>query len=138
MCSRIGMSETYEKFEGIVKMSCKSMFGVVLWSDAKDRKAVIWCEDHGDLAYYVGADQSALDGVSLDAGDLIQFDMRQDAHLRLARNPQLVVEQEYPDLASKLSAPVAPRTRARSSDHLAAKTPNVVSIDAFRGNLAIA
>lgn len=114
------------------------MFGVVLWSDAKDRKAVIWCEDHGDLAYYVDPDQSALDGVSLDAGDLIQFDMRQDAHLRLARNPQLVVEQEYPDLASKLSAPVAPRTRSRKLDRLAAKASNVVSIDAFRGTAAMA
>lgn len=119
-------------------MNCKSMFGVVLWSDAKDRKAVIWCEDHGDLAYYVGPDQSALGGVSLDAGDLIQFDMRQDAHLRLARNPQLVVEQEYPDLASKLSPPVAPRPRSRKLDRFAAKASNVVSIDTFRGNVAMA
>ena len=27
------------------------MLGVVLWSDVSDRKAVIWCEDQGDLAY---------------------------------------------------------------------------------------
>ena len=31
------------------------MFGVVLWADPVDRKAVIWCEDHGDLAYFKGS-----------------------------------------------------------------------------------
>jgi hypothetical protein len=132
------MTETYKKFEGSVKMILKNMFGVVLWSDTEDHKAVIWCEDHGDLAYYVGADQSALEGVALDAGDLIQFDMRQDSKLRLARNPQLVVEQEYPGLASRLSAPVPQRTVRRQAERLSRKASNVISIDAFRGNAALA
>lgn len=33
------------------------MLGVVLWADIDDRKAVIWCEDHGNLAYYTAAEQ---------------------------------------------------------------------------------
>lgn len=27
------------------------MFGVVLWSNGVSGKAVIWCEDQGDLAF---------------------------------------------------------------------------------------
>ena len=30
------------------------MLGVVLWSDSSENNAVIWCEDHGDLAYFDG------------------------------------------------------------------------------------
>ena len=54
------------------------MFGVVLWADASDSKAVIWCEDHGNLAYYTAAEQNVHDGLGLDAGDLIQFDLREE------------------------------------------------------------
>ena len=29
-----------------------TMYGVVLWIDKNAQKAVIWCEDHGNLAYF--------------------------------------------------------------------------------------
>lgn len=84
-------------------MSNTSMYGVVLWTDETDRKAVIWCEDHGDLAFYTFEEKTLLDGHSLDAGDLVQFDMREEHNLRLARNPQRVVQAQYPGLAKSLS-----------------------------------
>ena len=28
------------------------MYGVILWSDQTAQRAVIWCEDHGKLAYF--------------------------------------------------------------------------------------
>jgi hypothetical protein len=62
------------------------MYGVVLWSDAFDQKAVIWCEDHGDLAYYAGGAQTAHGGVSLDPGDLIEFDLDNHRDYRAACN----------------------------------------------------
>ena len=73
------------------------MYGVVLWSDTEDQKAVIWCEDHGDLAFY----RQPRDGqsVMLDAGDWIQFDMTMERHLRYAHNPRLVADGVFPDLA---------------------------------------
>ncbi len=77
------------------------MYGVVLWSDQTDGKAVIWCEDHGDLAYFNGA----LDGArmpDMDAGDLVQFDLWQDARVRRATNPRLVANQHYAGLADGL------------------------------------
>lgn len=85
------------------------MFGVVLWSDTDDQKAVFWCEDHGDLAFYRQSDHS--DMVSLDAGDWVQFDLTMDQNQRLAHNPRLVAEGLYSDLADKLSsAAMAPET----------------------------
>lgn len=76
------------------------MFGVVLWSDVDEHKAVIWCEDHGDLAFYKPSETGG--DISLDAGDLVQFDMTMDRHLRLAHNPRLVAEQVCTDLADAL------------------------------------
>ena len=78
------------------------MIGVVLWSDAREQKAVIWCEDHGNLAFFSEASRSALSGQRLDAGDVVQFELSEDRHLRVAHNPRLVAEDEYPTLAQDL------------------------------------
>ncbi len=80
------------------------MYGVVLWADEIDSKAVIWCEDHGNLAYYSAADHSMHRGVALDAGDLIQFDLQEERDCRLARNLQHVDSGFAPDIASNLQA----------------------------------
>jgi len=84
------------------------MFGVVLWSDEQEQKAVIWCEDHGDLAFY----SNKVDGfrLTLDAGDWVQFDMTMERHQRFAHNPRLVCEGVYPDLADALCAVPAPHS----------------------------
>ena len=49
------------------------MLGVVLWSDAGDNKAVIWCEDHGDLAYFNGGVDDPASLMDFDAGDLVHL-----------------------------------------------------------------
>lgn len=77
------------------------MYGVVLWCDAQENKAVIWCEDHGDLAFYQQS-ENAVD-VAFDAGDWVQFDMTTERHLRLAHNPRLISESAYSGLADVLS-----------------------------------
>lgn len=86
------------------------MFGVVLWTDTTGLRAVIWCEDHGDLAYYNGPDAeqedpaSALTGAPLDAGDLVQVDVRRTGAHRAAHNPQPVQRGYSRGLAEKLLA----------------------------------
>lgn len=82
------------------------MFGVVLWSDEQEQKAVIWCEDHGDLAFYRNTDGRTR--LELDAGDWVQFDMTMERHQRFAHNPRLVSEGVFPDLADALCAVPAP------------------------------
>lgn len=99
------------------------MFGVVLWSDSEERKAVIWCEDHGDLAFY--RDEARGDApLPLDTGDWVQFDLTTDRNMRFAHNPRLLAEGVYPGLADALGVPdeQAPqrtaltRKTARSAD----------------------
>ncbi|MFT5342537.1 MAG: hypothetical protein ACI9BH_001751 [Paracoccaceae bacterium] len=97
------------------------MFGVVLWSDAQENKAVIWCEDHGDLAFYRQPENA--DNVALDAGDWVQFNMTADRHLRFAHNPKLVFEGAYPDLADALTS------AASSNDTLDPPTHSRVSAE---------
>ena len=78
------------------------MYGVVLWSDQEQNRAVIWCEDHGDLAFYSGTETSVFDAPDLDAGDLVQFELTRSRNMRLAINPKLIAEDEYPTLAQAL------------------------------------
>ena len=78
------------------------MFGVVLWKDEQAQKAVIWCEDHGDLAFYSSRDTEF--PPELGAGDWVQFDMTVKRNQRFAHNPKVVSEGGYADLADSLSA----------------------------------
>ncbi|MBN9888057.1 hypothetical protein [Salipiger abyssi] len=105
----------------------QKMYGVVLWADPGDQKAVIWCEDHGDLAFYHDTVTSAHEGVSLDAGDLIQFDLTQDENLRLARNPRRLVQRQYPDLAQTLRSANAAEGGASRCRDAARPSGKVVS-----------
>ena len=78
------------------------MFGVVLWSDEVRNRAVIWCEDHGNLAFFSGEGIESLEGADLEPGDLVQFDIRSERNMRLASSPRLVAQDEYPTLAQDL------------------------------------
>lgn len=102
-------------------MSLRRMCGVVLWSNPDDRKAVIWCEDQGNLAYYVEPDHDGLNGVSLDAGDLIEFELREERQLRRATNPTLLCQDAAPGIARELDRCA---NRSEQSDQRA--TDNVV------------
>lgn len=97
------------------------MYGVVLWSDTEENKAVIWCEDHGDLAFYCR--KGEVSAPALDPGDFVQFDLTMERHLRFAHNPRLVSEGIYADLADALSSqepgsvpPNPPREARQSAD----------------------
>ena len=86
------------------------MYGVVLWADARDTRAVIWCEDHGSLAYYSESQATMHRGVSLDAGDLITFDLREDHDCRRASNLARIDQGHAPGLARTLRGEASPRT----------------------------
>lgn len=107
-------------------MTLASMCGVVLWSSAEEQKAVIWCEDHGNLAFYAPKTESAFDGVALDPGDLIQFDMEDCPQHRRAHNPRLLVENHAPMIAADLQRDAA-RIAQTHSEKPAAQTNNVVA-----------
>lgn len=75
------------------------MYGVVLWTDQRENRAVIWCEDHGELAYYRGA---AGGDAAMCAGDLVEFDVSEGDDMRLADLPRLVTRRSHPTLCANL------------------------------------
>lgn len=79
------------------------MYGVVLWSDRGDNRAVIWCEDHGDLAYYDGGNPKLHASAGLEPGDLVRFDVAEGKSMRIVSNPQVVASEQYPCLADDLA-----------------------------------
>ncbi|MFK7744069.1 MAG: hypothetical protein AB8B47_03360 [Roseobacter sp.] len=89
------------------------MLGVVLWSDAADKKAVIWCEDQGDLAYVNEGDEVLASDDFFDAGDLVQFDMEMHQSTRRASNTRLVIEKARPSLPQVLREETSARTQAQ-------------------------
>ncbi|MCL3883602.1 hypothetical protein [Marivita sp. GX14005] len=90
-------------------MTKQNMFGVVLWSDTDAQKAVIWCEDQGELAFYTPGDTSIHDAPALDAGDLIRFDLSVQENMRKASNPQLLMQSHSPNLPETLRNPPKPQ-----------------------------
>lgn len=115
------------------------MIGVVLWSDVTDGKAVFWCEDQGDLAYFEGNCATNGAHASFDAGDMVQFDVSCDARVRKAHNARLVQGQACVGLPETLrstgaaipvpaepaggrSAQIIPFARQSNNDSIAARS----------------
>ena len=80
------------------------MIGVVLWSDPREGKAVIWCEDHGELAFYRGVESPGDDPQIFGAGDLIEFEVVTGPKLRYAYNPEVIEGGLYRDLPCTLAS----------------------------------
>ena len=78
------------------------MIGVVLWSDPLAGKAVFWCEDQGDLAYFDGLNEDTDIKKAFAAGDMVAFDVRRDRNYRLAWNAELVEQRACVDLQDRL------------------------------------
>ncbi len=85
-------------------MSLGRMCGVVLWANTDDRKAVVWCEDQGNLAFYIASGEADPSQVTLDAGDLIEFELREEPQFRRVTNPTLLVQDHAPELAAQLGS----------------------------------
>ena len=49
-----------------------------------DRKAVFWCEDQGDLAFYQGSNPVDETVAFLSAGDMVKFETLQTRRMRKA------------------------------------------------------
>lgn len=95
------------------------MIGVVLWSEQSLSKAVIWCDDQGDLAFYSGADGAAL--LDLRPGDWVEFDIALSGKFRIANNLRVLVEQGSPGLADQLST-ATPSGKPTSCEDSVCKT----------------
>ena len=78
------------------------MYGAVLWADRCTNRALIWCEDHGDLAFFEGEPTSMSDASEFEEGDFVAFKIRDGRGMRLAFEVKVVTSDEYPRLARDL------------------------------------
>jgi len=84
------------------------MQGVILWCDPYKGKAVILCEDLGQLAFYNDANCQSIP-FAFVVGDLVIFEQDQRDGLRYALNMRLVSAQEFPTLADQLGTVSKPK-----------------------------
>ncbi|MGC1504752.1 MAG: hypothetical protein WA782_11505 [Sulfitobacter sp.] len=83
------------------------MMGVVLWSDVNDEKAVFWCEDHGDLAYFNAAVVLGSTDRLFQPGDMVQFDVTIERKTRRAHNARIVESKVCNSLLHSLRKSIA-------------------------------
>jgi hypothetical protein len=77
------------------------MIGIVLWSDTTAGKAVIWCEDQGELAFY--SHVGTTENFAIRVGDWVSFDLKLKSDLRVALDIQVLREPGCPHLAENLA-----------------------------------
>lgn len=78
------------------------MYGAVLWSDRCSNRALIWCEDHGSLAFFEGDRAEVSEPPSFEEGDLVSFKILDGRGMRLAFEVEVVSSDQYPYLAADL------------------------------------
>lgn len=92
------------------------MFGVILWCDPAKQKAVIWCEDHGNLAFLSPSETGRIPDGTISVGDIVEFDVITRSNLRLAQDVRIFESAPRPSLPGSLKAielkqPVQPGAR---------------------------
>ncbi len=101
------------------------MLGVVIWTDAAECKAIIWCEDHGELAY-LGQHTHSGGLVTFDQGDLIQFDLAEHRSMRLAQNPRKIAHHYCSDLGDVLEKAQTVKTQIEEDRSTHEKRPGAL------------
>lgn len=87
------------------------MQGVVVFCDGIDGGAVIWCEDHAELAFCRGQDTFGLASPPPKVGDLVQFCIAEKSGLRYAQAVHVIMRDAMPDLAHAVARTIARATR---------------------------
>lgn len=78
------------------------MRGVVIWQCSETRRAVVWCDDSGELAYASDASAWAPLAPRVAIGDYVAFDLDPSSAARSCRNLRLIESGLAPELAGIL------------------------------------
>ena len=99
------------------------MIGVVVWSSEDHLKAVVWCEDHGALAYLHGRDELFQGDQWPNAGELLELESETIGSIRYARSVVRLNERPCPEIPAILRGDAAEPPRrmrlvsSRRADH---------------------
>lgn len=97
------------------------MRGVIIWHCLETRRAVVWCDDSGELAYASDAAAWAPLAPRVAIGDYVAFDLDPSSAARSCRNLRLIESGLAPELAGILHrmrpspAPAAQAARSSAS-----------------------
>lgn len=100
------------------------MIGVVVWSQERREKAIIWCEDHKSLAYLQSRADMRGDVDWPATGDMIELDSETIGDMRLARNVRMLPDcrcAQIPEMLAASAATAEPRLRVVSEREPAAR-----------------
>jgi hypothetical protein len=79
------------------------MRGVIIWHCQNTRRAVVWCDDSGELAYASDGKAWLNPFQRVAIGDYVAFDLRPSVASRSCANLRLLEQGVAPDLAGALS-----------------------------------
>jgi hypothetical protein len=79
-----------------------TMRGVVIWHCQDTRRAVVWCDDSGELAYASDGRAWSNPFQSVSIGDYVAFDLRPTSASRTCSNLRLIESGHAPELAGIL------------------------------------
>lgn len=91
------------------------MIGVVLWSDPAAYKAVFWCEDQGDLAFYDGSAVSSNLNRFLGVGDMVEFSVKTSNNVRKAYDAYVIEQKVCQGLQEQLRKSAANSSETKFS-----------------------
>ncbi|WP_143093049.1 hypothetical protein [Celeribacter neptunius] len=78
------------------------MDGIVLWVDAESDKAMIWCSDHGDLAYVSSAEALVGTTTMPEVGTMVSIKTRIVNGIRFCYQLTPLQRNAAPELAQAL------------------------------------
>lgn len=79
------------------------MRGVIIWHCKTTERAVVWCDDSGELAYAGGHQSWANPGTRVAIGDYVAFELQPSTAARSCKNMRLIEQGMAPELAGILS-----------------------------------
>jgi hypothetical protein len=83
------------------------MLGVVIWSCKASGRAIVWCSDSKDLAYYEGRKLQRGPAPIIETGDLVEVEIATRGILRRATKLHLIEAGYMPDLVDSLNVRTA-------------------------------
>jgi hypothetical protein len=78
------------------------MRGVIIWHCQNTRRAVVWCDDSGELAYASGGKSWINPFQRIAIGDYVAFELQPSSTSRSCVNLRLLEQGLAPELAGEL------------------------------------
>jgi hypothetical protein len=78
------------------------MRGIIIWHCQETHRAVVWCDDSGDLAYASDSCAWTYPRQKVSIGDYVAFDLRPTANSRTCVNLRLIESGQATELVGIL------------------------------------